>query len=163
MKRGRKTLLTAAMRERIVQMLERGHTVKTTVAANGISERCYFDHCTKDPAFLAATQRARAQGRMQLVDSILKARDWRAKAWYLERTDAAQFARTEPRTVIIDQPPPTPSPEPETPPKGMQRWFTPNGEGIPLDRESLDYLYSLRRHLDPPPLPPSEKGEREAS
>ena len=39
-----------------------------------------------------ATQRARAVGRMRLVESILEDKDWRGKAWYLERTDPAQLS-----------------------------------------------------------------------
>jgi len=74
-----------------------------------------------------------------------------------------QLARTEPRVVVIERPPPTPAPEPETP-KGMERWLTPKGEGIPLDDASLNYLAALRQHLDsPPPLSRSENGGVEAS
>jgi hypothetical protein len=31
--------------------------------------------------------------------------DWRAKAWYLERTDPEQYARTEERQIVIQPPP----------------------------------------------------------
>ncbi len=82
-------------------MLERGHTVKTTVAALGVSPRCYHDHCEQDAAFFAATQRARACGRVRIAESILDSGDWRAKAWYLERTDPEQYARTEERQIVI--------------------------------------------------------------
>jgi hypothetical protein len=94
MKRGRKTLLTTALRKRVFEMLRRGHTIKTTCGTLGFSERSFHDYCAKDPAFLAATQRARAIGRMRIVDSILADRDWRSKAWYLERTASdGHFAR----------------------------------------------------------------------
>ena len=53
-KRGRATLVTSELKKRICVMLERGHTVKTTVAACGISPRCYHDHCEQDAAFFAA-------------------------------------------------------------------------------------------------------------
>jgi hypothetical protein len=166
MKRGRKTLLTAALRKRIFGMLRRGHTVRITAGTLGFSERVFFEWCQKDCSFAAASLRARAAGRVRIVDSILADKDWRSKAWYLERTASDEFARTEPRTVVIERPPPTPSPEPEaSPPKGMERfekWFTPNGEGIPLDRASLDYLATLRRHSDPSSSPRSENGEEEA-
>jgi hypothetical protein len=99
MKRGRKTLLTAAMRERIIEMLERGHTIKITAGALGFSERVYFEWCQKDSAFAAASLRARATGRMQLVDSILADKDWRARAWYLERCYPEEFGRSEMRVI----------------------------------------------------------------
>ena len=80
-------------------MLRRGHTVGTTCGAVGISERSFFDYCAKDAAFLAATQRARAQGRVRIVDSILNDRDWRGKSWYLERTAPGEFGRVEERPL----------------------------------------------------------------
>lgn len=101
--RGRRTALTPQLKRRICAMLRRGHTVGTTCGAVGISDRSFFDYCAKDAAFLAETQRARAQGRVRLVDSILDDRDWRGKAWYLERTAPAEFGRVEAR----------PLPEPE--------------------------------------------------
>ena len=156
MKRGRKTLLTAAMRERICEMLERGHTIKITAGALGFSERAYHEWCQKDSSFAAQSLRARATGKMRIVDSILADKDWRARAWYLERCYAAEFARTEPRTIMIERALPTPSPEPQTP-KGMERWLTPKGEGIPLDGDSLNYLATLRRHLDS--TPPQHSGK----
>jgi hypothetical protein len=101
---GRRTLLTPALKKRICAMLERGHTVKTTVAALGVSPRCYHDHCEQDAAFFAATQRARASGRARIAESILDSDDWRAKAWYLERTDPEQYARTGERQIVIQRP-----------------------------------------------------------
>ena len=103
-KRGRRTLLAPALKKRICAMLERGHTVKATVAALGVSPRCYHDHCEQDAAFFAATQRARACGRVRIADSILDSDDWRAKAWYLERTDPEQYARTEERQIVVQTP-----------------------------------------------------------
>src|SRR5438552_10597116 len=104
LRRGRPTLVTFALKQRICAMLERGHTVKTTVAALGVSPRCYHDHCEQDAAFFAATQRARACGRVRIAESILDSQDWRAKAWYLERTDPEQYARTEERQIVIQPP-----------------------------------------------------------
>ena len=104
--RGRKTLLTGAERTAICKLLEKGHTIKTVMAARGFSERSFHTWCEEDESFLAATQRARAIGRMRLVDDILAEKDWRAKAWYLERTDAEQFGRVAERQipVPIEQP-----------------------------------------------------------
>jgi hypothetical protein len=98
-KRGRKTNLTAPLQRKIFKLLERGHTVGTVCGVCGISERSYFDYCAKDAAFLAGTQRARAQGRVRIVDSILNDRDWRGKAWYLERTAANEFGRVAERPL----------------------------------------------------------------
>jgi hypothetical protein len=77
--------------------------VKTVCAALGISDRSFHDYCERDGAFLAATQRARAQGRVRIVDSILDDRDWRGKAWYLERTAPAEFGRCAERELPVAQ------------------------------------------------------------
>ncbi len=37
--------------------------------------------------------------------TIMDSDDWRAKAWYLERTDPEQYARTEERPIVIQSPP----------------------------------------------------------
>lgn len=84
------------------------------------SERSFHDWATERPAFLAATQRARAQGRVRIVDSILDADDWRASAWYLERTAPDEFARTVERQFPQEQQPP---PQPAAP---VTIYFTDN-------------------------------------
>jgi hypothetical protein len=97
--KGRRSNLTSAIARKIVAMLERGHMVKTACAALGISDRSFHTYCERDSAFLAATQRARAKGRVRIVDSILNDRDWRGKAWYLERTAPAEFGRCAEREL----------------------------------------------------------------
>jgi hypothetical protein len=104
-KRGRKTNLNAQLQHKICNLLERGHTVATTCGATGISERSFHDYCATNAAFLAATQRARAAGRVRIVESILDSDDWRARAWYLERTAPHEFGRSVER--------PLPQPEPD--------------------------------------------------
>jgi hypothetical protein len=109
--------------------------------------------------------RARAEARIKLVKEIkrLSCDDWRGWAWLAERMFPGELGRSEPRTILIERLPPAPSPEPETPPKGMERWLTPKGKGIPLDKESLNYLVALRRHLDSSPPTRSGNDDGEAS
>jgi hypothetical protein len=104
MKRGRRTRLTPQLQRKICKLLERGHTVGTTCGAVGLSPRSFHDYCAKDSSFLAKTQRARAQGRVRLVDSILDDRDWCGKAWYLERTAPAEFGRCAERDLPAAEP-----------------------------------------------------------
>src|SRR5438552_13281441 len=103
--KGRKSKLTPGLRRRICTMLAGAHTIRTVCAALGIGERTFFTWCEEDPTFSAETQRARAQGRIKIVESILEAADWRARAWYLERTDPEQFARVAERQIVIQPPP----------------------------------------------------------
>src|SRR4029450_9182338 len=100
-RRGRRTRLTPQLQRKICKLLERGHTVGTTCGAVGLSPRSFHDYCAKDSSFLAETQRARAQGRVRIVDSILTDRDWRGKAWYLERTAPDEFGRCAERDLPV--------------------------------------------------------------
>src|SRR5947207_889749 len=109
MKRGRKTLLTAALRKRVCEMLRRGHTIRITTAALGFSERAYHEWCQKDSSFAAQPLRARATDRMRIVDSILADKDWRSKAWFLERTAPEEWGRSEARKIIIEYQPQPPA------------------------------------------------------
>jgi hypothetical protein len=157
-KQGRKTLLTPTLKQRICSLLARGHTVKTTCGACGISERSYHEWRGKDAAFFARTLRARFAGRMRLVNSIMADKDWRARAWYLERCWPEDFARSEPRTIVIERPPPSASPEqaPRT-----TRYWTTTGNEIPFTGEQLAYIARLRSQY-PPASPLKGNGEKYA-
>jgi hypothetical protein len=97
------------MQRRICKLLQRGHTVKTVCGAVGISDRTFHTWTAQRPAFLAATEHARATGRMRLVETILDCGDWRALSWYLERSDPESWARSEPRRIIVESQPPPPA------------------------------------------------------
>jgi hypothetical protein len=103
MKRGRRSRLTPQLQRKICKLLERGHTVGTVCAALGLPDRNFHRYCETNVTFLAATQRARAQGRVRIVESILEDRDWRGKAWYLERTAPAEFGRCAERELPVAQ------------------------------------------------------------
>lgn len=120
--KGRRTLFSASLQRRIVALLTKGHTVKTSCGAVGISERSFHTWCRAKPAFLAATERARATGRMKIVESILDCGDWRALSWYLERSDPESWARSQPREIVIAYQPPPPA-QGVVPVSEETRWF----------------------------------------
>jgi hypothetical protein len=105
MKRGRRTRLTPQLQRKICKLLERGHTVGTACGALGLPDRSFHRYCARNATFLAETQRARAKGRVRIVDSILNDRDWRGKAWYLERTAPDEFGRVAERELPAVQGP----------------------------------------------------------
>src|SRR5262245_47792237 len=102
-RRGRRSRLTPQLQRKVCKLLERGHTVGTVCAALGLPDRSFHRYCERNATFLAATQRARAQGRVRIVDSILDDRDWRGKAWYLERTAPAEFGRCAERELPLPE------------------------------------------------------------
>jgi hypothetical protein len=120
--KGRRTLFSSSLQTRICKLLARGHTVKTSCDAAGISDRTFHTWTAQRPAFLAATQRARSAGRMKIVEAILDCSDWRALAWYLERSDPEQWGRSEPRQIIIAYQPQPPA-QGVVPVSEQTRWF----------------------------------------
>ena len=107
--KGRRTLFSRSLQARVCKMLARGHSVRTVAGACGFSERSYHTWCRAKPAFLSATLRARATGRMKIVESILDCGDWRGLAWYLERSDPEQWGRAEARRIVVEYQPPPPA------------------------------------------------------
>jgi hypothetical protein len=103
MKRGRRSLITKPIERRILALLRRGLPVGTACASLGLPDRTFHRYCARNATFLAATQRARAQGRVRIVDSILNDRDWRSKAWYLERTAPDEFGRCAERELPLPE------------------------------------------------------------
>ena len=174
-KRGRPTVLNAVLIKRICSSLREGSTLASAAVAEGISERTLFNWLDRGEAgekpfalFFFAVSRAREAHKANLIQRIVAAAkaDWKAASWLLERQFPNEFARSEPREMVVvaqQYAPPPPSPKPETPPKGMERWLTPKGKGIPLDKESLNYLAALGRQLDSSSPTRSENGDGEAS
>jgi len=62
--------------------------------------------------FVELVQYARARGRVALVESIITDRDWRAKAWYLERVWSEDFGPVAHRVFVREVPEqPVPAPQ----------------------------------------------------
>jgi hypothetical protein len=61
--------------------------------------------------FVELVQDARARGMVALVESIITDKDWRAKAWYLERVWSQDFGPVAHRVIVKEvsqTPPPAP-------------------------------------------------------
>jgi hypothetical protein len=91
-------------------------TIRTACEATNISQTSFFEWIRRGEAgerpfaqFAQAVTRARANGKIALVRQILADKDWRAKAWYLERCWADEFGRTVERPL----PPRPPEPPPD--------------------------------------------------
>jgi hypothetical protein len=152
---GRKMLLTPALQTRICKLLSQGSAIKSACIICGVGERTFYDWRAKGKAgeepfgrFFSAVTRARETHKAKLIQIVMDAahQDARHAEWLLERQFPSEFARTEPREkIVIERPPPVPPPEPQTTPRKTEKWFTPKGTGVPLDKKALDYLDRLRR------------------
>lgn len=65
-------------------------------AASGTPRRSMYRWLENQPDFRAEVEEARAKGRMVHVTNIRRAgtTDWRASAWFLERQDPDNWARS---------------------------------------------------------------------
>lgn len=94
---GRKSIYNDDLALEILLHLEGGLSIADSCAIVGIDETTYHDWVKKGdeqpeqyPALLEfsqLTRMARARGRKTHVDKIVRADDWRAAAFFLERSD----------------------------------------------------------------------------
>lgn len=101
-------------------------------------------------SFRAAVTRARGRGKAKLVKSIVASGDWRAWLEMLARVYPSEYSKTEPRDVIVQQVVAAVPEPPRKTPEATEKWFTPKAGGIPLDKNALDYIATLRRAESPP-------------
>ena len=111
-KRGRRTLCTPQTIKALCKFLSGACTIRTACEATGISEASFHDWVARGEQgekpfseFLDAVTRARGQGKARLVESILDSGDWRARLEMLARVYPSEYARTEPRVIVIQQNP----------------------------------------------------------
>jgi hypothetical protein len=100
---GRPTRLNSELAEKICGLLSEGVSITATCDALAIAESRYFEWLKKDAKFREQATHARANGKIALVRQILADKDWRAKAWYLERCWPNEFGRS------VDRPLPLPA------------------------------------------------------
>lgn len=129
---GRETILTTdpSVADEICRLVEEGSPVVDACDIVGIAPATYCNWVNKGKAgespyveFLERFRRARANGRKFHVDVIRKAGpdDWRASAFFLERSDPKHWGRQE---------------------KLRQEISGPNGSPIPVDiSATIDQIY----------------------
>ena len=109
-KRGRRTLCTPQKIKALCKLLSTACTIRTACEATSISEASFHDWAARGELgekpfseFLDAVTRARGQGKAKLVKSIIDSGDWRAWLEMLARVYPSEYARTEPRVIIVQQ------------------------------------------------------------
>jgi len=117
--RGRRTLCTPQLQKQFCDALAKCHTIKHSCVVAGIGEATFYLWLAKGMTgeqpyakFVELVQSARARGRVALVESIITDRDWRAKAWYLERVWSEDFGPVAHRVFVREVPEqPVPAPQ----------------------------------------------------
>lgn len=147
-KRGRPTLCTPALTAKICDLLAESNTIAASCESLGIGLSTFHEWRRKNPDFADAITRARAEARIKLVKEIkrLSANDWRGWAWLAERMFPSEFARSEPRTILIEKAsaPPIVSeaqPEKNREEKRTVEWID---REIPFSQAQLRYLAGLK-------------------
>jgi hypothetical protein len=116
---GRRTLCTSALQKVFCDALAKSHTIKNACVVAGISESTVFGWLARGlvgeqpySKFAELVQSARARGLVTLVESIVTDKDWRAKAWYLERVWSQDFGPVAHRVFVREVPQqPVPAPQ----------------------------------------------------
>jgi len=102
-KRGRPTLCTPALIEKICELLADANTIAASCESLGIGVSTFHEWRQRNPDFADATTRARAKARIKLIKEIKRhsADDWRGWAWLAERMFPNEFAKTVDREIPI--------------------------------------------------------------
>jgi transposase len=115
---GRKTRCTSQVQRQFCDALAKAHTIKNACVVAGISESAFYQWLAKGMSgeepyakFVELVGHARARGRVALIESIITDKDWRARAWYLERVWPEDFGPVAHRFLVKEVPqPPPPAP-----------------------------------------------------
>lgn len=100
---GRRTKYTEETVTALTTALAAGATIQDACVHAGISDETYANWCAGKLEFLEAVKKAQAQARIGAIARIQKAGrggTWQADAWYLERTDSANYGRKD--TIKIE-------------------------------------------------------------
>lgn len=112
---GRKTSLTPAISQRIVQLLQGGVSLSVAYQAAGVPKRTFYDWYERGEdgpplfrVFREAIDTARAEGEAVLAATIAKAAPdhWQAAAFLLERMYPERWARVSQRKEDESESPP---------------------------------------------------------
>lgn len=83
--------------KKIEKLLEEGNTITDTCAVVGISHSTFLTWKKEYPEFASKVEKANAFAKQIHLQNIRNAgeRDWRASAWFLERTSPKDFGQKQ--------------------------------------------------------------------
>jgi hypothetical protein len=107
--RGRPTRIDAKLTSQFCELFHEGLSVTATCAALEVSESKFHEWMKKGEQgekpyseFRQRTLCARAWGKIAHLRAIFANKDWRGRAWYLERTFPLEFGRCAERDLPAD-------------------------------------------------------------
>lgn len=97
MARPKKKQVDPVLAEKLIEVLTSGSTVKDSCAYVGISTEQFYNDLERFPDFRDAIEKARATAKVSSVAIIRQASktNWQAAAWFLERSDPANWGRKD--------------------------------------------------------------------
>ncbi len=81
----------------MIILLSRGVSISRACEALNISRATYYRHVDKDPIFEHQVKRARLSIEIDMLKVVMKANDWRASAWYLEKRNPREWGSVKDR------------------------------------------------------------------
>jgi hypothetical protein len=97
MARPKKKQVDPVLAAKLIEVLTSGATVKDSCAYVGIGVDQFYHDLARFPDFRDAIEKARATAKVSSVAVIRKAAtgNWQAAAWFLERSDPANWGRKD--------------------------------------------------------------------
>lgn len=112
-KKGRPTILTDSLQEKIVALVLRGAYIETACGASGVPRQLMYEWLRKGQAgvepfakFYLAITEARDQAEFNALNCITTAAvagDWKAAAWYLEKAQGKRYSGVQVTEAKIEQ------------------------------------------------------------
>ena len=147
-KRGRPTKLNTELIRQSCDLFREGFGITTVCAALHVSESKFHEWMSKGEQgeqpyaeFRQRTLCARAWGKIEHLRRIFASKDWRGRAWYLERTHPLEFGRT------VERPLPPRPPEPPPDLSGRVKLQFPDGFMEQVLEENARLVNSLLKVL----------------
>lgn len=97
MSRPRKKQVDPVIEAKLIEVLTSGATVRDSCAFVGITAETFYTWCARYSDFSERIEKARATAKISSVAVIRKASqtNWQAAAWFLERSDPANWGRKD--------------------------------------------------------------------
>lgn len=92
------------IRNRILDALREGASYRLAAAAAGLDDQFIARWMADDPEFAEQVRQHKATASLAMIRKVRTADDWKAAAWYLERTERADFGPESKVTVETPDP-----------------------------------------------------------